>query len=65
MPDQANSRAERLQFDKQGKVVGKLTSTPQGYSVLLLEPGYILVKMDSTERIRLWDSNTRQLVEFM
>lgn len=65
MPDQTGSSVERMQFDKQGKVVGKLYKQPEGPSTLLLEPGYMLVKMQDTGRLRIWDSNTRQLVEFM
>lgn len=65
MSDQTTIGATRMQFDKQGKLIGKLYKMPEGPSVLLLETGYMLVKMQDTGRLRIWDTEKRQLVEFM
>jgi hypothetical protein len=65
MSDQATGGVERLQFDKQGTVIGRLIKLPEGPSVLSLDIGYILVKMEDTGRVRIWNTKTRQLVEFI
>jgi hypothetical protein len=65
MPDQATSGTDRLQYDKQGKVIGRLIKLPEGHSLLSLDIGYVLVKMQDTGRVRIWNTKTRQLVEFM
>lgn len=57
--------AERLQFDTEGQLVGKLVNSGEGRSYLLLEPNFMLIKMHETGRIRIWDNKNRKLVDLV
>lgn len=63
MRDKATGLNKRLQLDTEGKVIGKLIEAGGGRSYLLLEPDYMLVKIQETGRIRVWDNKERKLVE--
>jgi hypothetical protein len=65
MSDKAKSRPERLQFDTEGQLVGKLVDSGEGRSYLLLEPNFMLIKMHETGRIRIWDNKHRRLVDLL
>jgi hypothetical protein len=65
MPDKASGCRERLQFDTEGQLVGKLVDSGEGRSYLLLEPNFMLIKMHETGRIRIWDNKHRRLVDLL
>lgn len=62
--DKTVGRSERLQCDSDGQMIGTLIYSGNGNPHLILEPGFMLVKMEETGRIRIWDSKKRKLVEF-
>lgn len=60
MSNQTNT--ERLQYDKDGQLVGKVIRSPLGLA-LLLEPGFIYVETEEGET-RVWGGKNRELIEF-
>lgn len=62
MRDKTSSIAERLQYDTSGELVGTLIEC-NGVQRLLLEPGFMLVKDQSTGRVRVWGGKNNALVE--
>lgn len=64
MRDQAESGADRLQYDKEGNVVARLSRTPAGMWVLIPEPDYPLVYEIETGRLLLWNRKTGETVKF-
>ncbi len=55
---------ERLQYDTDGQVVGKLVKTVFGQCVFLLQSGFVLIQHESTRRLGVWDCNRRKVVKF-
>lgn len=53
----------KMQLDTEGTVIGTLIEAGGGKSYLLLESRYMLVKLQETGRIRIWDNRDRKLVE--
>lgn len=64
MSDKTTRSGERLQCDSDGQMIGTLIDSGNGNSYLMLEHGFMLVKVEETGRIRIWDSKKRKLVEF-
>lgn len=64
MRDKAQGADQRLQFDSDGQVVGRLVKAPFGAWILLLKPDFILVTKDRINCFGLWDSKRHKLVEF-
>lgn len=65
MSDKAASKHKGLQFDTEGQLVGKLIDSGAGRSYLLLESNFMLVKMQETGRIRIWDNKNRKTVDLV
>jgi hypothetical protein len=56
-------RAERLQRDTEGELIGVLVELESGYLEIFLKPGFRFVKVPETGRIRIWDKNRGKIVE--
>lgn len=63
MRDQAESGIERLQYDTEGELVGKLVKSSFGRWILFLEPDFQLVVIPETGRIRIWGGKNRKLID--
>ncbi len=56
-------RVEGMQLDKDGHTLGTLIKTAFGPPVLILEPGFLLVKIPETGRVRIYDCERKKLSE--
>lgn len=65
MSDKTQSKHTGLQFDTEGQLVGKLIDSGAGRAYLLLEPNFMLVKMQETGRIKIWDNKNRKTVDLV
>jgi len=64
MSDQIDGGYERLQYDTEGQVVGKLLKAPFGQWILLLKPDFILVATNDPDKFKLWDCKRLKVLEF-
>jgi hypothetical protein len=64
MRDQIESGNSRLQYSTDGELIGRLIKSNTGRLLLDLEPGFQLVLIPETGRVRVWGGKERKLIEF-